>query len=412
MQLPNFYPKAVHSIEEIGLSRGPVLDLALKHVYTAGTTTLRQLVNDSKLDYHVVLSLFRHMQKEQLCDTKGMVGDDYEFTLTTRGRTTAEEAYKKNSYAGPVPVTLQQYCEATTAQAFRPAVTKDDLRVIFSDLVIEEGMLTDLGSAVMTGGVIFLYGPTGNGKTSIAERLPRMFKDLVYIPYAVDVSGHTIKVFDPVVHQVYKQQPENIDPRWVLCHRPSLTVGGELRAEMLEPQLDDVTRICVGPVQMRANNGILIIDDFGRQRMNPRELLNRWIVPLDRHVDHLSLWSGVTFEIPFELLVVMATNLQVSDLAEEAFIRRLKNKIKIATMSQESFVEVLRRVAKDRGLTCTKEMESYTLEQCAQHTPDGLRACFPRDILNILCGVAAFEQRPAAFDKQSMDRALNLYFVH
>jgi predicted ATPase with chaperone activity len=307
---------------------------------------------------------------------------------------------------------LQQYCEATTAQAVRPAVTKNDLRAIFSDLVIEEEMVTDLGAAIMTGGVIFLYGPTGNGKTSIAERLPRMFKDLVYIPYAVDVSGHTIKVFDPVVHQAYKQQPENVDSRWVLCHRPSLTVGGELRAEMLEPQLDDVTRICVGPVQMRANNGILIIDDFGRQRMDPRELLNRWIVPLDRHVDHLSLWSGVTFEIPFELLVVMATNLKLSDLAEEAFIRRLKNKIKVEAMTKESFVQVLRRVAKDRGLTSSDEMEKYAVEQCAEHTPDGLRACYPRDILNILCGVAAFEQRPPTFDKASMDRALNLYFVH
>jgi predicted ATPase with chaperone activity len=162
---------------------------------------------------------------------------------------------------------------------------------------------------------------------------------------------------------------------------------------------------------MRANNGMLLIDDFGRQRMDPRELLNRWIVPLDRHVDHLSLWSGVTFEIPFELLVVMATNLKLSDLAEEAFIRRLKNKIKVEAMSKESFVEVLRRVAQDRGLTPDKEIEAYTLDQCAQHSPDGLRACYPRDVLNILCGVAAFEQRKATFDKPAIDRAMKLYFV-
>lgn len=392
--------------------RGLVLDLVLKQIFIEGTVTLRRLAVDTKLDYTILHELYRHLQKQQLCDTKGMVGDDYEFSLTSKGRSLAAEALKKNSYAGPAPVTLEDYREVVKFQVLEPEVTKESLGSIFWDLVVAERLVTDLGAALMSGGVVFLYGPTGNGKTSIAERLPRLFTDLVYVPYAVEVSGHIVKVFDPVMHQPHSKQPADVDPRWVLCRRPVVTVGGELRSEMLEPRLDDVTRICVGPVQMKANNGILIIDDFGRQRMTPRELLNRWIVPLDRRVDQLSLWSGVTFQIPFELLVVIATNLNLSDVAEDAFIRRLKNKIKIDAIGADTFVEILQRVCRKKGLTCNVEMEDYLLDKCARHAPDGLRACFPADIVGILCGVAAFEQRSATLSEENIERALNLYFVH
>lgn len=412
MQFPLFDPEPAHSIEATGLTRAMVLDLMLKHVFIEGTTSLQRLAAQTKIDYTILHSLFRHLQKEQLCDTKGMVEEDYEFALTSRGRSMAEDAYKKNSYAGPAPVPLEQYKEAVRLQAVEPSVTKQSLSVIFSDLVIADTLITDLGSAIMSGGVIFLYGPTGNGKTSIAERLPGIFKDLVYIPYAVEVSGHIVKVFDGVLHHQHENVQENTDPRWVLCRRPVVSVGGELRSDMLETSLDEVTRICVGPIQMKANNGILIIDDFGRQRITPRELLNRWIVPLDRRVDQLSLWSGVTFEMPFELLVVMATNLNLSDLAEDAFIRRLKNKIKIDAINPDAFIKIMQRVCRDKDVECRLEMAAYTLNQCEKHALDGLRACFPRDIVGILCGVAAFEQRTPTLDEQNIDRALRLYFVH
>jgi hypothetical protein len=189
-------------------------------------------------------------------------------------------------------------------------------------------------------------------------------------------------------------------------------VGGEMRAEMLDTRMDEITRICIAPLQMKANTGILLIDDFGRQRITPRELLNRWIVPLDRRIDILSLWSGVSFEIPFELLVIFGTNLPLSDLAEDAFMRRLKNKIKIDGMSTDLFRVLLRRVCLDNELACSSEMEDYILEECVRHGPDGLRACFPGDIAKIICGVAAFEQRAARLEKEDVDRALQVYFVH
>jgi len=202
------------------------------------------------------------------------------------------------------------------------------------------------------------------------------------------------------------------DPRWVLCQRPMVKVGGEMRSEMLDPHMDDVTRICTAPLQMKANNGILLIDDFGRQRVSPRELLNRWIVPLDRRKDIMSMWSGVSFEIPFELVVVFATNLTLSDLAEEAFLRRLKNKIKMEAMPPELFDELVRRVCRQKNLTVEPGAEEYLRVSCANHSTTGLRACYPEDIASTITGMASFAQRSAKMDKASIDAAMKVYFIH
>ena len=188
-------------------------------------------------------------------------------------------------------------------------------------------------------------------------------------------------------------------------------VGGEMQAEMLEARVDEVTRMCLAPLQMKANNGILVIDDFGRQLMKPRELLNRWIVPLDRRIDYLSLWSGVKFEIPFEVMVIFATNLEPNHLAEEAFMRRIKNKIKIDAVSVEHFLEILCRLCLERGVGFEPEVAVYAARRCGDHSPTGLRACFPRDILDILCGIADFERRPARLDQEQVDRAMKIYFT-
>ncbi len=189
-------------------------------------------------------------------------------------------------------------------------------------------------------------------------------------------------------------------------------VGGELRSDMLDPRVDEITRIGIAPLQMKANNGILLIDDFGRQQITPRELLNRWIVPLDRCTDVLSLWSGVSFEIPFQVLVVFATNLPLSDLAEDAFMRRLKNKIKIEPLEDDLFRELLRRVSAEKGIPCSPEMENLIVDECRRRSPDGLRACFPVDLMGIIAGMAKFEQRNPVLERAEAERALKLYFVH
>jgi predicted ATPase with chaperone activity len=411
MHLPAFQPKIAQNTEATGLPRGFLFELVVKHSFTEGTATLQQLSRETKLDYGVIQTVFRNMQQEQLCETKGMVGMDFEFTLTTKGMQAADAAFRKNPYAGPAPAPLASYCRAVREQAFHPKVTRQSLAHYLGDLVVTEELIGEIGASIMTGGSLFLYGPTGNGKTSIALRLHRVFQDYVYIPYAVEVSSQVLSVYDPIVHKPADKQPPEIDPRWVLCERPFLSVGGEMRADMLEPRVDESTRLIIAPLQMKANNGILVIDDFGRQAMKPVELLNRWIVPLDRRLDYLALTSGVQFEIPFELMVVFATNLELKDLAEEAFIRRIKNKVRIETVAPAVFTEILRRVCEEKGIQMSWENAEYTCQKCTERALNGLRACFPRDLVDILCGVAAFEQRAPTLDRADVDNAMKIYFT-
>lgn len=410
MQRPMFHPEPARTIEVTDISRSMIFDLVLKRTFLEGATNLSRLIGETKLDYNVIYDIFCSMQKEMIIEIKGVVGHNYEFMLSRKGLQIAEEAYRKNRYSGPAPVSLDAYRTAVKAQALKPVLTQQSLTDHFSDLVLSEDIIRSLGAALMTGGAIFLYGPTGNGKTSIAERLKRIYQDYVYVPYAIEVAGEVLSVFDPVVHQPAAEQPEDIDPRWLLCHRPFLTVGGEMRADMLEPHVDQNRHIVRSPVQIRANNGILVVDDFGRQRIHPRDLLNRWIVPLDRHIDYIS-WFGTSIEIPFELIVVFATNLNLTSLAEEAFIRRIKNKIKIDRIGDEIFLEILRRQCAQRGIEYDPGVGAHAVLACLDHSKDGLRACYPRDLLDIVCGLAAFQQRPPRFDHDDLDQAISIYFV-
>jgi len=408
----SFQPREAHHLEDTGLSLSLILDLILKYTYLQGTMTLAKLMERSKLSSTVIHAMYRHFQREQLCDTRAMVGDDYEISLSNKGRNMAEVALKKSHYAGPAPVKLADYKESVSAQAPEINLTAESLRAALIDLVLPENVIRELGAALMTGGAMMLYGSTGNGKTSIAERLPGIFgDDLIYVPHAVEVAGQIISVYDPLIHKTPHSLERQADPRWVLCRRPMVKVGGELTFEMLEPRVDEVTRIGIAPLQMKANNGILLIDDFGRQRIAPRELLNRWIVPLDRRVDLMSI-AGMSFEIPFEVLVLFATNLKVSDLAEDAFLRRLKNKIKIESLSEDLFKELIRRACQHKGLPLTPEIEDYFLEQCSKYSKGQLRACYPTDIAAIVSGMATFERRGSRMDREDVDSALGAYFAH
>jgi hypothetical protein len=412
MHREQFHPREVHKIEDTGLTNGMLVDLVLKHVFFEGTALLRSIAERTKLSGSVILALYRQFQKEQLVETHGMQGDDYEISLTNKGRSTAEVALRKGQYAGPAPVTLPAYNQAVAKQGIPLRPSLESLRAAMSDLVLPDHVIHELGTALVTGGTIMLYGETGLGKTSIAERLHRVFEDYVYIPYAVEAGGHIITVYDPLMHKAVEDESAQLDARWVLCQRPMVKVGGEMRAEMLDPHIDDVTRICTAPLQMKANNGILLIDDFGRQRVSPRELLNRWIVPLDRRKDIMSMWSGVSFEIPFELVVVFATNLSLSDLAEEAFLRRLKNKIKMEAMPAELFDELVRRVCRQKSIWLEPGGEEYLRIACANHSTTGLRACYPEDIASAIVGMASFAQHSAKMDRSSIDAAMKVYFVH
>jgi len=306
---------------------------------------------------------------------------------------------------------LKDYQAAVKMQAAKVNVDRQALRDAFSDLIVTDRMLDALGPAIISQSSIFVYGPTGNGKTSLAERMLRVYRDAVLIPYAVEVDNQIISLYDPVVHQRIESDDPDMDPRWIVCKRPCIIVGGELVPSMLELRLDESSGIYAAPLQMKATNGILIIDDFGRQLMSPRDLLNRWIVPLDRRVDYLTLRYGVKFQIPFETMVVFSTNLDPSDLADEAFLRRIHNKIYVEAVDTTTFDQIFERVVQAKDMQTEPDSAEYLRKVCLREGRTELRACYPLDICNILNAIGRYEKRAAVMTKSELERAASLYFA-
>ena len=289
-----------------GIRKGLLEDLALKILYLHGELSLGELSDLSCLSMDVINEIFQFLRKEQLCEVKGMSGLAHRIAASARGKDRAAELMAINQYAGPAPVSLADYIARVQMQSVAQTKIKPaDLERAFHQMVLDPATLMRLGTAVSSGASIFLYGPTGTGKTTIASCIPAIFNDSVWIPHAVEVDNQIIKIHDPGVHlKSSEPNPEEFDQRWVLCQRPCVIAGGELSAEMLDLQYSPASRFFTAPLQMKANNGVLILDDFGRQRMRTEELLNRWMTPLDRRVDFLTLPGGRKFELPFDLFVV------------------------------------------------------------------------------------------------------------
>jgi len=407
---PAFWPVQPDALADLDISPTLVQDLFVRTVRERGQSSLGSLRERLKLPYMVLEPVFRQLRQQAYLDVKGMQGNDYCFGLTASGKALAAERASICAYAGPAPVSLAAYDRAVRTQAAHVHVSRDTLRQALGDLVLPESLLDQLGPALISQKALFLYGPTGNGKTSLAERLLRVYQDTVLIPYAVELGGYIITLFDPVLHRPADEQPYELDARWVLCHRPSFWVGGELVSEMLELRSDASSGIYSAPLQMKANNGILVIDDFGRQVISPRDLLNRWIVPLDRRVDYLTLHHGQKLCIPFEVMVVFATNLEPSELADEAFLRRIHNKIFIEPVSEGCFREILSRALRERQLTCDPDTAAYLLNLCLRRG-EALKACYAADLCDILLWRSQYEGRPPQVSQAELDRAAELYFT-
>ena len=406
-----FNPAIPQNFAELGISESLVLDLVLRRLMIEGYSTLAGLSRSLRISVPIVDIAFKHMRQQQLVDVKGMTGNDYNFTLSAAGKSLASERFQVSQYAGACPVSLNDYHAAIKAQGAKVNVDRQVLRDAFSDLIVTDRMLDQLGPAIISQTSIFVYGPTGNGKTSLAERMLRVYKDSVMIPYAVEVDNQIISLFDPVVHQPLDHDDTDVDPRWIVCRRPCIVVGGELIPSMLELRLDESSGIYAAPLQMKANNGILNIDDFGRQLMSPRDLLNRWIVPLDRRVDYLTLRYGVKFQIPFESMVVFSTNLEPSDLADEAFLRRIRNKIYVEAVDALCFDQIFARVVQGRNIETEPDSAEYLRKLCLREGRTELRACYPVDICNILLSIGRYEGRPPLMTKAELERATSLYFA-
>ncbi|MGA2888958.1 MAG: AAA family ATPase [Terracidiphilus sp.] len=402
------------SIEELDVRQAILEDLALKTLYLSGSLSIVELSDRTRLSFEVAKELAMILRTELLCQVTGLNGHIPQIAITTQGRTRAMELLGQNHYTGPAPVSLVSYVEQTRKQSVRSVeVHEEDVKRAFAHLVIDPDKLRAVGTALNSGSSMFLYGPPGTGKTTIAETLAKVVaEDSVWIPHAVEVDGQIITVFDPAIHKRdEKAEPKEHDDRWELCERPAVLVGGELTAEMLDLQFNPVTKFYVGPVQMKANNGVLIIDDFGRQRFRPEELLNRWVVPLDRRIDFLALSGGKKLEIPFEMLVVFASNMDPAELVDACFLRRIQTKIKIGAVSDVNFCEIFRRVAAANDVGYAPSVPHDLIDFIRNTLKQELRQCHPRDIVNQAIWSARYEGRKAYLDHAALAQAVEAYFL-
>jgi hypothetical protein len=420
-----------NTIEETGIGFGQMLDLAVKTIYYSGRPSAREVSDSLALPFNVVDTVLAFLKREQFIEVVGSAGlgeQQYQYALTEKGTERAVEALERNAYVGPAPVPFDEYIKVVMEQSVRRLrVDAPIVERALHDLVLSPVTRNLVGPAVNSGRSILLYGDPGNGKSSIAKGIGRMLRGTVLIPHAIDVGGQTIRVFDPRVHIVVSEdadpygdrrldfapmRPERRrDQRWVVARRPLIITGGELTLADLELRYSPQSKFYIAPVQMKANCGILVIDDFGRQLVQPKELLNRWIVPMEARVDHLSLLSGETIEIPFELLLVFSTNIPPQQLGDEAFFRRIRHKIEVGDPDEEAFLKILRMVCAANNVPYQEDAGHYIIERYYRPKGRHLRGVHPRDIVDLVIDISSFQKRPPECSRELIDLACASYFI-
>ena len=401
-------------LSEMGVRESTLEDIALKALYLSGPFSLLDLADKMCIGFEVANDLFNRLRGKLLCEVTGMSVNVPNLAITSQGRSRALELLSQSQYSGAAPVSLASYVEMVQRQSVRNLIVgPKDVEKAFSHMVFEPKTLAQFGTALNSGAPIFLYGPPGVGKTAAAETMSKVVAtDEVWIPHAIEVDGQIISVYDPVIHRRRAgSNSSEVDGRWVLCHRPTVIVGGELTIEMLDLQFNQSTRYYVGPPQMKANNGVLIIDDFGRQRVLPDELLNRWVVPLDRRVEFLTLAGGRKIEVPFEMLVVFASNLDPMRVMDPAFLRRIQTKIHIGAVKDAHFREIFRRVASQYDLVPGDDLVTDLIDFIHNTLKQELRSCYPRDLMNQMVWAARYEGTELKLDRESLAKAVDAYFV-
>ena len=410
-----FLPKAPKTLEGTGINLKWLEGLVAKLLLDAPGLTGFQISRRICLAHAPTAELLDGMKQRRLVARAAATRTgDFKYELSDAGKSTALDARKASLYVGPAPVSLDQYLESVAAQSVaRARPKKEELDRSMKDLILAPGMLEQLGPAIASGRALFLYGPPGNGKTSIAERLIKTFGSHAWIPHAVEIDGYIVKLLDPHVHDEdpLPDADANIDRRWVRCKRPCVVVGGELTLDDLDMTFNSNTGVCDSPVQMKANCGILVVDDFGRQRARPEELLNRWIVPLERQIDYVGLPNGRRVAVPFDPMVVFSTNLNPSALVDDAFLRRIPYKVLVEDPTEPLFRQLLHVMCKALDVEPSEQAFDYLISVHYGATGRPFRFCHPRDILSQIRDMAKWEGQPARLTREYIDRACRNYFI-
>ena len=415
-------PPPPATIEETGLHADVLAQLLLKTL-VAGEASGTGLADKLHVPYSVLDALIQHARVEKLIEVRGASGAGnagYRYVLTDLGRDRAMQFLDVSRYVGPAPVPLAQYNAYVRAcMAARPYIDKDLLSTGFEHLIVSRSMLDQLGPAVNSGKSLFLYGAPGNGKTVIAEGIGRALGSDMFVPHAIDVDGQVITMYDPVSHVSRSSKEDSLsvvaaaahDRRWEKIKRPVVVVGGELTLEMLDLTFNPISKFYEAPIQMKANGGVFVVDDFGRQRIPPRDLLNRWIVPLESRVDFLTLHTGRKFEIPFNVLIIFATNLKPESLADEAFLRRIPYKILAKNPTMDEYCRIFELNCRKRNLAFDPVMVEYLNRKYYQPRRLQMRACHPRDLIDQVVDMCRYHGREPVITRELLDSACASYFV-
>jgi len=423
-QLGSFFkrtPPAPLEVQDTGLDLDFIADLAVKHIMSMGEFRLSDLSQRMGLSIAILDEAIELLRREKMVEVRGasqFVKSSFNFIVTETGKRYGGTLMEICRYVGPAPVILEDYREMVENQSIRNITINDDVvHAAFSKIVISEHMLNRLGPAISSGAPMFIFGPPGNGKTTIAETIGEVLPETVFVPHALYVGGQIITVFDPVYHITVENFPEDdaavedVDQRWVRIQRPIVMTGGELTLRMLDLEFNSIAKFYEAPLQMKANNGLFVIDDFGRQQMDPQSLLNRWIINLDRQIDFMSMHTGMKFEVPFDQLVIFATNLDPKTLVDEAFLRRIRYKIKIEHPTEAEFLEIFKRICQMNSVPFRQDVYDYLIEQWYRRHNIAFNACHPRDLIDHVIDLARFFEKTPEMTYDTIDHACENYFV-